>query len=350
METLNPDTDVTLKSLGTNMRSGYKIIRKNLLLLIIVSLLGGICGYLLGFLSKPVYTARIKYVVQEAEKSSSLSSYAGIASQLGINMPEGSSDLFKSENIIELIKSNLIIDKTLLTPMNINGKLMLLGDFYLQSNEISVVTPDHSKFQFANANNNKRFSDSVLNVIESTIIRKDLLEAKIDNNVTIRLASFSSRNEVFAKIFLETLIKNVGDYYIRTKTERASKNVISLQKRTDSVKRLLYSSLTKSAISSGLLLNMNTARQIGQLPLQKDKIDQQIQTSTYVELVNNLEMAKLTLLKETPLFQIIDIPRYPLDKSVLRKAVTALIGLVLGFLITFLFLINKGKRKTLPLN
>lgn len=344
MNTLSTENDVTLASLGSVIIFIFRIIRKNLLWVILFSFLGGLGGYLSGYLSKPIYTARIKFVVQEAEKSSSLSSYAGIASQFGISMPEGSSDLFKSENIIELIKSNLIIDKTLLTPVIINGHTALLGDMYLVSNTISIMTPDHKKFGFSTTTN-KRFRDSVLTVIEASIVRKDLLEAKIDNNVTIRLASFSSRNEIFAKLFLETLMKNVGDYYVSTKTERALLNVLSLQKQTDSVKRLLYSSLTKSAISSGYLLNMNTARQVGQVSLQRDKIDLQIQTSTYVELVKNLEIAKLTLLKETPLFQIIDSPRFPLEKSVLRKAVTALVGLLLGFLISLFFLARKTNKQ-----
>jgi len=67
-------------------------------------------------------------------------------------------------------------------------------------------------------------------------------------------------------------------------------------------------------------------------------------------LVKNLEMAKLTLLKETPLFQIIDSPRFPLEKSVLRKAVTALVGLFLGFLISLFFLARKTNKQVVTHN
>lgn len=341
----NEVSDVTLLSLKKDAGLLIKTVRKRILILLVLSLLGGILGYFAGFLNKPLYTAKVKFVVQEEGKSNSLGSYAGIASQLGIEMPESNSDLFKSENVAELMRSNLIIDKTLYSQISVNGKKELLGNVYLRDNNIIALRPNHQKFVFVPGDfSADRFRDSLLTVIEANLSRTDLQEAKVDNNVTIRFASFTSRSEEFSKIFLENLMKNVGNYYVKTKTERAAQNVLALQKQTDSVKRLLYSSMNSSAISTDYQLNMNPARQIGQVSLQKNKIDLQIQTTTYMELVRNLGLAKLNVLKETPLFQIIDPPRYPLEKKILRKSVTALTGTVLVFFLTLIYFFRRDSK------
>ena len=56
----------------------------------------------------------------------------------------------------------------------------------------------------------------------------------------------------------------------------------------------------------------------------------------YGELVKNLEFAKLTLMREEPLVQIIDQPILPLPITRLGKLKAMLIG---GFLFGFLFLL-----------
>lgn len=338
------ENDVSLSSLNKGIKSIGRVILKKIIILLVISFAGGAIGYMIGYISVPTYTARMKFVVQEPDKSGGLSSYSGIASQLGISMPESNSDLFKSENIIELMKSSEVIDKTLFTEVAVNGEKILLGNQYLKINKIIALRPDRSVFSFQRGMLSDRLRDSILSKIEGDLVRKDLQEAKIDNNVTIRFAAFTSKDEAFSKLFLETLMQNVGLFYVRTKTEQASNNVHTLQKQTDSVRRILYGSMGRSAESADYTLNMNPARQIGQIPLQKNKIDLQIQTSTYLELVKNLDGAKLTLLKETPLFKIIDPPRYPLEKHVVRKAYAAMLGFALFFLLSLAFFYNRSLK------
>lgn len=346
MQTIAEENDVSLSTLNKGVQKIWKVALKKIGMLLVLSLLGGAIGYLIGHLSVPTYNARMKFIVQEEDKSSPLSSYTGIASQLGISMPDGGSDLFKSENIIELMKSNLIIDQTLFTEVEVNDQKILLGNLYLKINKVTALRPDHSVFTFQKDRHPERFEDSMLAKIEVDLVRKDLQQAKVDNNVTIRYATFSSKNEAFSKLFLENLMRNVGKYYISTKTEQASNNVRALQKQTDSVKRILFEAMGRSAESADYTLNMNPARQVGQVPLQKNKIDLQIQTSTYLELVKNLDAAKLTLLKETPLFQIIDPPRYPLEKHVIRKAYAAVLGFTIFFLISLSYFYRRSLRSS----
>ena len=79
--------------------------------------------------------------------------------------------------------------------------------------------------------------------------------------------------------------------------------------------------------------NLNMAKQVGGVDRQKKQIDIQVASTAYTEIIKNLEMAKITLQKETPLIQIIDQPVFPLEKVRASKRNGLLIG---GFLAGFL--------------
>jgi uncharacterized protein involved in exopolysaccharide biosynthesis len=77
------------------------------------------------------------------------------------------------------------------------------------------------------------------------------------------------------------------------------------------------------------------------VPSAKRQIDVQANTAILTQLVTNLEMAKVTLLKETPLIQIIDKPILPLMKETVSRILCLLIGTGLGFFSIMLGLIGK---------
>ena len=63
----------------------------------------------------------------------------GLASSFGFDLGGGGGGLFTSSNIIELMKSRLVVEKTLLNPVQIAGKEISLADYYIQINELKEV-------------------------------------------------------------------------------------------------------------------------------------------------------------------------------------------------------------------
>ena len=61
--------------------------------------------------------------------------------------------------------------------------------------------------------------------------------------------------------------------------------------------------------------------------------------------MKNLEIAKLSLRKETPLIQIIDTPIFPLDKSGTSKLLATIIGSIISGLMLLLFFIFRETFK-----
>jgi uncharacterized protein involved in exopolysaccharide biosynthesis len=59
----------------------------------------------------------------------------------------------------------------------------------------------------------------------------------------------------------------------------------------------------------------------------------------YGELIKNLELSRTMMAKDQPLIQLIDQPRFPLEKNKTSKLMTAIGGAMLFFFLTTLFLL-----------
>ena len=100
--------------------------------------------------------------------------------------------------------------------------------------------------------------------------------------------------------------------------------------------------ITGVAITSDNTFNLNPALNVNRIPSTKKQIDVQANTAILTQLVTNLEMAKVTLLRETPLIQLIDRPFLPLKQDKPSKSKFIFLGGLLGgFIILFLLVIRK---------
>jgi uncharacterized protein involved in exopolysaccharide biosynthesis len=115
--------------------------------------------------------------------------------------------------------------------------------------------------------------------------------------------------------------------------------VAILQRQADSIRNELNQAITGVATYTDNTFNLNPALNVNRVPSTKKQIDVQANTAILTQLVTNLEMAKVTLLRETPLIQLIDRPTLPLKKDKPGKAKSLLIGGILAGFLTILYLI-----------
>jgi uncharacterized protein involved in exopolysaccharide biosynthesis len=141
-------------------------------------------------------------------------------------------------------------------------------------------------------------------------------------------------------------VKNVSDFYIETKSKKARTNVAILQKQADSIRNELNQAITGVAVTSDNTYNLNPALNVNRVPSTKKQVDVQANTAILTQLVTNLELAKVTLMRETPLIQLIDRPTLPLKKEKPGKLKFLILGgLLAGFLaIVFLIIQRIGKQ------
>ena len=337
--------EISLKELIQKAAEWFAYFKSQWKIIFFTGMLGGLLGLGYSYTKKTIYTAKLSFALEE--KGSNASGLASVAAQFGIGGIAGASGggVFSGGNMIEFLKSRFLIEKTLLSTVSINGKSDLLINRYIHFNKLDQkwakkINLTGLKFINADRTHFTLQQDSVLGEISASLIKNNVAIAQQDKKLSIINISVTSTDEIFAKIFSEKLIETVTDFYIETKTKKSRANVLLLQNRTDSVQHELNAAMYGRALLGDQ--NMGLIRQQAAVPKLKQEMKVQMLGTLYGELVKNLEFAKLTLMREEPLVQIIDQPILPLPKAKLGKLKAIIIG---GFLFGFLTLMGLGVKK-----
>ena len=335
--------EISLKELIQKAVDWFAYFKSKWKTIFIAGIIGGLLGLGYSFTKKTIYTAKLSFALEE--KGASGGGLSSLAAQFGLGIGGDGGGVFSGGNMIELLKSRLLIEKTLLSTVSINGKSDLLINRYIQFNKLDKawakkINTASLKFTKADRKTFTLQQDSALGLISSGIISSNVTIAQQDKKLSIINISVKSTDEIFAKVFSEKLIETVRDFYIETKTKKSRGNVLLLQNRADSVQRELNAALYGRAQFGDQ--NMGLIRQQAAVPKLKQEMRVQMLGTLYGELVKNLEFAKLTLMREEPLVQIIDQPILPLPKVRLGKLKAMVMG---GLLFGFLSLLGLGGKR-----
>lgn len=338
----NSDDEISVKDIFIKIKFFYKYLINRWKLILLISILCSVLGLLYAIFKKPVYKAELNFALEDSKSAGGLGAYSGLASQFGLDVG-GAGGAFSGDNLIELMKSRLMVEKTLLTPVNVNGKSETLAQLYIDFNGLRekwANNPEIANVNFIPGCNPNKFSlkqDSILFDFYNKLISSDFLVDKVDKKLSFINVNVTSKNELFAKYFTEVLVNNVSAFYIETKTKKYSHNVEILQHQTDSVRQELNNAISGVAASTDINPNANPNRQILRTPALHRQVDVQVNTAILSELVKNLEVAKVSLRNETPLVQIIDKPILPLEVKKVGKLKGGVMGFMIGFLIVIMF-------------
>ncbi|MGY4535819.1 hypothetical protein ACVW0P_000213 [Mucilaginibacter sp. UYNi724] len=309
----------------------FAYLIKKWLFILVCGSIGAASGYFFAKVKRNTYSAECTFVLQDGDKGG-LGQYAGLASLAGISLDGGGDGLFQGDNIFELYKSRTMLEKTLLKKVLFNGKPQLLIDRYIEENKFRKTWADQ---KLGNINFNtrvdrfSRVQDSLMTDIVKRINKTALTVIKPDKKLAIIHVTVKSKDELFAQAFANEIVKDVNDFYVQTKTKKSTINVQLLQKQADSVKRVVNQSIGGVASSLDAAPNANPQMLTLRVPSQRKQVDVQASVAVYGEIVKNLEISKLGLLKETPLIQVIDAPILPLESNKIPKKIAFIAGFML---------------------
>lgn len=336
----NDNEEISLKDLILKLRLWRVYIFSKWKIIAFAVLIGGILGFFYASSQKPIYTAELSFAI-EGESSGSMGAYSSLAGQFGVDLGGGGGGgIFQGDNLISLMKSRSMIQETLLSSVLVDGKKISLAELFIQFNGYREKWTE-SKSNLSNVfflpdSKSEEFSleqNTIMNSLCASIINKNLKVEKKDLKSGTIYVTVLSKNELFSHAFTETLIKVVSEFYIETKTKKSSSNLAILQYQTDSVKKQFNAAVSGIALSMDANPNPNQARQVIKVPSQKGQLELKINEAILTQLVQNLEMAKVSLRKETPLIQIIDRPVFPLSVEEPNHLRSSLIG---SFIFAFL--------------
>lgn len=318
--------------------SQYKII-------VTLILIGGGIGLFYGKQQPPNYVGVSTFIIEDKTGSRG-GGISGLASQFGIDVGSltgGGAGLFEGENVFEIMKSRIIVDKVLNSKIeeDVPEKGMTLAQYYLiksgldqklKSKQIDAIAL-FSKQESISDRKKQIIKDSVSNILYNNIVNGKVNIEKQNKKSSIITLSVSSTDQVFTKNFTEKLLKETGNLYIEIKTGNLSRNIAQLQLKVDSLQNILNS---KSDIRNYINLSA---------PYEGAARDKTVATALYTDVVKNLESMKLSLINQTPVIQILDSPRYPILNQKVMARFYLVIGSLIGLAISLFYILYKYTSK-----
>jgi len=344
--------EISLIEIIDMLKKYWSYLLSKWLIILIFGLTGGALGLVASLKSKPTYTAHLSFALVEKNSGGGL---ADLASSFGFGgLSGGSSGAFSGDNLLEIIQSRYSIEKALLTPVKYRGHTKNLIEVYIDFSDLrkgwskSMKNLELQRLSYPIGQKREMFTrtqDSVLFAIYDGLIKsKQLSVARKDKKISIVNVDFSSTDEVFSKLFVETLMDQTYIFYKATKTSQSRANINMMQHKADSIKALYEAALYKGAGYSQV--NINPALSFAAVPRIKQENNAQLYGTVYAEVLKNLETLKLDMARETPIVQMIDSPRFPLKMERLGKAKSLVIGgLIGGFLIVMFLLVSMYIRQ-----
>jgi len=341
--TPNPENGrISLKEFIRELKEWQRFIRSKWLPLLLLAIIGGIAGFAYALIKKPQYKAVTKFVLEEEEQPGMLANLGGLAAMAGIDIgSEGG--LFHGENIIELYTSRSMITAALLSPVTASDKKVLLVDLYTDYKGLRQKwQSDHvlKDFRFSEQVSS-RLQDSIIGCIVKDINKEHLKVFKSGQSSTLNV-EVKAGNELFAKAFNEAIVQQVNEFYISAKTKKTKEALDILQAKSDSVLRIMNGAISSAAITADATPNLNPTRQAQRVvPVQKAQFTAEANKAILSELIKNLELTKMKLMKETPLIEIIDKPIFPLEKDKPGRIKSILAGGLSGMFLMLSLLVLK---------
>jgi hypothetical protein len=317
--------------------------------LIVFGIIGGSFGIIYAWLKPITYTARLTFVVEES-KGGGGSLLSGLAGQFGFDLGglSGTGGVLAGDNVQQLLRSQKMIKNTLLTPFG-DSNTVSIADEYARTSKLSESwgkkynNGKAVRFPLDSATYT-RLQDSLLQVITQRISEKELGVGKPDKKLSFFEATVTMHNEALAQVFTTRLIDQATRFYIDTKTKRQRNNVNRLQARADSIGLILNQRTYSASQANNIMLDVNPAYPTANVGVELKQRDKLVLQTIYAEIVKNLEISRTMLIQETPTFQVVDEPEFPLKKNRTGYLISIIYGGLIAGIAGAMYLLLSRKK------
>ncbi len=340
--------ELSLSDVLNKLRIWVEILKAKWLMFLLLSVSGSAIGYYYASTKPVLYTAKASFVVEDAKGGQNLGGLASLAGQFGLDMGSSGGGVISGDNILLYFKSESLAREVFLSPWDSSFGTSLL-DQYAEHNGLSIVwaqNPTLGKIKFPVLREGVKYTriqDSIIKTVISGFNQESLTIDRPEKKSGFLELTVTSNFEDWSKLYCERLLQVAVKKYVDQKTLRQQKTVDKLQKRVDSIGRMLNykTSLSASLITEASTMDVNPIYKANSTAQTETTVrDKTMLTTVYAEVVKNLEIAKFTLSQETPVIQIIDTPTYPLKKTMTSKLKSSALGFLMSFLMVSVFLIG----------
>ncbi|MBA3675346.1 MAG: lipopolysaccharide biosynthesis protein, partial [Chitinophagaceae bacterium] len=312
--TVENNDEISLRDILIKISLWVYYVLSKWYIILLAGIIGGAIGYVNAVSTKPIYTGKLTFFLSTESKGGGLS---GLASQFGFDVGGGSSgnDVFSGDNILTLFKSKKMIKSVLFKKPpykdDILANIIVKEWKWDKAWNKNERTKDLFPFPQDTAAL-KPIQDSLIREVYNAVTGNYLSVSRPDKKLSLFVLSTTSTNELFACYLTRFLMDATAKFYIDAKTSVALQNFRMIQRDADSIRGLLSGAISSTASEGERTFNLNPALLSQRAPAQKSQVRATVLATAYGEILKNLEIAKINLQREKPLYQIIDEPELPL--------------------------------------
>ncbi|WP_448697784.1 hypothetical protein ACFGVR_13435 [Mucilaginibacter sp. AW1-3] len=303
-------------------------------LLLFAVLLGAGYGYYKIRNVKPMYTASYTFVLS-TDQAGRGNALAGLASQLGFDGLTSSPDnIFSGDNIIELFKSRKLIGSALLSEVDTATHETLLNYILRKqfANMYKKLGPLNNKPATYDKMRTSLYRMAISRVGSSFVVFKK------DKKLIFYVISATNTDPDVAYYVAKNVLNETSRYFIDTRTKVSASGVQLLQHEADSLGDVLNRTFSSTAVMNDHTYNLNPSLTVQRSGSIFNQAKANAFAGAYTEVMRNLEVAKITLQKETPLYRIIDEPELPLSPTATNKRkyiiyASAIVAVLMGIIL-----------------
>tara|TARA_Y100000590_G_scaffold20022_2_gene23401 strand:- start:12516 stop:13949 length:1434 start_codon:yes stop_codon:yes gene_type:complete len=285
------------------------------------------------FVQKPVYLSWATILLPQNNTSSS--SFAGLASQFGINVPtQSQTDLSSPSLLPELLRSDVFAEK------------LLEEKFYTKEkdNESTLLSILTKQEQF-NQYNREAFIAKGTSLVKSMIV---FSQDKLSGISTLQVKASEPQ---FARDLANVILFELEKINLYYKNTAVNEKLKFIEIRINSVQK----ELNNSEKQLKRFREQNQQLSSPSLQLESERLNREVevQKGIYLTLKQQFELAKIDEIQQASVLQILDKPKIPLDPMnknlVISTIISASLGLFLsifiGFFRSYIRYSNKNDRK-----
>ncbi|MEZ5009180.1 MAG: hypothetical protein R2753_13600 [Chitinophagales bacterium] len=302
-------------------------------LLIIFLILAFIISKVLKKAPEVKYIAPLTFTINQAvtaKTSTESSDVARLITDFGLNTGGGERQGVNASRLIELSKSNAVLTEVLFRKYAINGDTNYLANHFRNIHNENVTDSSYFK-NFVSIDSLNRGQNAVLNSIINEI-KTSHISFTISPSQIFRL-SIQSSDEQFSKTFAEGFYEALSELYVKGAISKAQATYDFAENRLEIATEQMLSA--ERSLASWQDRNQNLIKRSAHLTEIELERKVSIYNGVYFEALKSYEAAKINLENQRPIFQMIDPPRYPLQRETTSTSnirVFAVIGAIAFFL------------------
>lgn len=309
-------------------------LKNNYKYLLLGAAIGGLVGLVIDYEKSNTITYESELIFT-IETPGGGNDGGGISSFFGLSSGSESTNMFSSANFDELIKLNFIYKKALLTKVKLFGiNDLLINYLFLKSDKPQYV--DFRKEKFALNSTMQTLNASQLYLLKASAedLQGMVIFKKGNEKSSFRSLFVQSNNDTLSYVISSAIIETFSDIYIKNKTKKSTELVSILEKRVDSLRNALY--YTQGKLASFADQNQQIIFQSAKITADRLQMNSAQLQGLYSEAVRNLDSYKFSLVKETPLLNIITRSELPIVINKYKFGTYILIGILAGLFLTIL--------------